>query len=714
MNIDYIVEQTNAGSLVQLPETALWDATTVVRQRRKSRDERSEHDLAAALSIYQSTPYQSNKGAAAGARKVKRSHGPFSLILLLLLMFQLGPRTATAQIDSLREVYGLAFEESEARPEWRALVKACNGDISCLEETAAWAWKLNPGLEPQLWEYAGDFHLNDRNLDLALQYFYRGLRLAEQGNNGYMRAILHNRIGYLYTHFETNSDSAAFHLYESIAEFEKTEDTQIWEPYYNLAYLNDQLAMRGRALEYMEKAYLNARAGGRRADYGFVLYHLLSWAIKDQRHDLLDRYFPDYTEFRAGSRSLDPQHDALLLSIQDDDAGFEALRDYEAGLNKRKPDLGPSMDIVYAVLGGGHVARGNYQEALRCFQQSLELKHYGSKSANTARTYRQIADLGRKKGDPALTVFGLENFQKIRDSLTRADYQQSISRLEVEYETQKTEAELVRSQLALSESRQQRIQLQFGGGVLALLLIGGFFFFQNRLKLQKLQAKVDQEHQERELAEVRRAAELSNLRALIEGQETERSRVAKDLHDGLGGLLTTVKAHVARIPDTKEAEALIDRACTSVRRIAHNMVPQTLAQSGLTASLGDLRDQLRVQGYEVDLEVIGEPEEKLGLPEQSILLRIAQELTHNVVKHAEAKSIFLQLFADEERMLLTVEDDGKGFNLDHARRSGGGLGLGSVEQRVDYLEGEIMYDSKVGEGTTVQVTIGENSLRSFS
>lgn len=642
--------------------------------------------------------------AAAGAIGGNRAkQGPVWLFLLLWCVL---PKVGVGQIDSLRDVYAAAFLASEAQPDWRKLVGECAGESSCIEATATWARNLNPGLEPQLWEYAGDYHMHARERELALDYFYRGLQLAEQAENTYMIAILHNRIGYQYTHFETNSDSAAHHLYIAIEIFEATDDPEVWEPYYNLAFLNDQLALRERAIGYMEEAYLNAKAGGRRSDYGFVLYHLLSWAITDERHDLLDRYFPDYNEFRASSRSLDPKHDALLLSIQDDDAGFAALKAYEATLGQREQVDGPSMNVVYSVLGAGHAARGNYQEALRCLRQAIKVHHFGQTSANVARTYRQMAELGKKMGDAEVTIVGLENYQRLRDSLTQATYQESISRLEVEYETQKTEAELVRSQLALSESLRQRNQLMLGGGILALLLLGGLLFYQNRLKLQQLQAKVAKAAQQQELAEVRRKAELSNLRALIEGQETERERVAKDLHDGLGGLLTTVKAHVARIPDTKEAEALIDRACTSVRRIAHNMMPQTLAQSGLVASLGDLAAQLKVQGYEVDLEVVGRPEEKLELPQQSILLRIVQELTHNVVKHAAAKSIFMQLFVREDQLLLTVEDDGKGFNLDHAKRTGGGLGLGSIEQRVAYLGGEIMYDSKVGEGTTVQVSLG--------
>ncbi|MEM9929591.1 MAG: hypothetical protein AAF840_07220, partial [Bacteroidota bacterium] len=322
--------------------------------------------------IYQYLSFLMNSylGEAAGARKGKSSQ---HLVFCLFALGGLLPFAAYGQADSLRQVYAAAFRQDKSTPNWRVLVSACSGEESCLAETAAWARGLNPGLEPQLWEYAGEYATSAGDRDLALAHFRRGLRLAHQAGNQYMIGILHNRIGYLYTHFWANTDSAAFHLYAAIAVFEATEDTEIWEPLYNLAYLNDQMAMRDRAVEYMEQAYLSAKAGGRRADYGFVLYHLLSWAIKDERHAILDRYFPEYTEFRAGSKSLDPQHDALLLSIQDDDAGFEALKAYEAKLSQRGDRIIPSMDIAYSVLGGGHAARGNYQEALRCFKEAVRL-----------------------------------------------------------------------------------------------------------------------------------------------------------------------------------------------------------------------------------------------------------------------------------------------------------------------------------------------------
>lgn len=642
------------------------------------------------------------KGAAAGAVFVVSSQLSRWLLGLSCLCL---PVLLHGQADSLRSTYESAYEQRRENPDWRQLARACQGDPDCLAVTETWTQRLNDTLLPEFYEYVGDYFTLVKDADTGIAYFHRGLQAAERLGLVYMKGILHNRLGYTYTHFKTNSDSSAFYLYKSVAELDEVNANEIWQPYYNLAYLNDQLAMRGRALEYMEQSYLYAKKAGRRIDYGYVLYHLLSWAIGDGRKDLMDRYFPEYNTFMKGARSLDPQHDALLLSVQDDDAGFVALREYEKSLVTGDTFMRSDLNIVYSLLGAGYQKRGEYTKALKAFNTALVLEQKNGQTANVARNYLAMSRLGKEMDRPDITIKGMEGYQRIRDSLTRADYQTSISRLEVEFETQKTEAELARSELALSEARRQRTQLQIGGGALAILLLGGFFFYQNRLKLQRLLAEVAREEQGRKLLEVQRQAEVSNLRSLIEGQEMERTRVAKDLHDGLGGLLTTVKAHVASIPNTAEAEILIDRACTSVRRIAHNMVPQTLAQSGLSASLGDLAAQLRVQGYDVDLEVVGAPEELLGLPEQSILLRIAQELTHNVVKHAEAKQILLQLFSQPDRLLLTVEDDGKGFNLEHARQTGSGMGLGSIEQRVAFLEGKILFDSRPGKGTTVSVEL---------
>lgn len=643
-------------------------------------------------------------GAVAGAGQWIKKRG---FVVLTFLFVFLSSTTLSAQslVDSLRTDLIERYASGERRMRWRSLTNSCVGDEELMSEQFDLVHEAAG--DSALYEIslaAGLSYMRESKPYVAIAFQRRGLDLARQNGDTLPWGRLAQQIGYVYTNLTAQSDSGAYYLFQSIKLLEENYPESSWEAYYSLAYLQDQLGLGERAVGAITQSYRISKPIGVRMDYGFALFHILQLSLKHEAQDTFNRYWPEYVAFRASAKSMNPQHDAFLNFLLDDDEGLRRLRKFVDEVEAGAPIDPSSVGIMYSNLSSGYEERGQYALAERYVRKAIAHEKAIDREGNLLRYYQQLAGLGERTKNSEMVAEGLLSVQGLRDSIARRDFRENLGRLEVEYETQKTRTELAESQLALSESLRQRNQLLLGGGVLGLLLLFGFLFYQNRLKLQRLKTHFERERRERELAEAHRKAELSNLRALIEGQEMERSRVAKDLHDGLGGLLTTVKAHVASIPDTKEAEVLIDRACTSVRRIAHNMVPQTLADSGLAGSLGDLASQLWVQGYAVDLEIVGEPDERLDLHQRSILLRIVQELSHNVVKHAGAKSILLQLIDRPEGLLLTVEDDGKGFNLDHAKRTGG-LGLSSIEQRVAYLEGTITYDSQPGKGTTVTVGI---------
>lgn len=636
-------------------------------------------------------------------RQWSASVKPWLFLLLCLLPFV---GSAQTKIDSLRQRLLTGFEQQEKYLPWAKLVRACSSDEQCLEDQITWARSVNDSLAYDMFFAIGLQMIREQAPARAIGYSKRGVSLAAKNQDTIQLGRLLQQVGYAYTHLTSQSDSAAHYLYKSIEVHGEAYRPEAWLAYYSLGYLNDQLGLPDRALAALATSYTLSREGGKRMDYGFALFHLLQMSLDHKNDDYFREYWPQYVELRATSKSIDPRHDAFLNLLKGDDASLKQLRAY-ADRADIEGELDPSnAGLLYSSIASGYASRSQFELAEEFVRKAIANELAIGREGNLFRYYQQLAMIGEAAERSEWVADGLRGVQRLQDSMIRKDYQESISRLEVEFETQKTKAELAESQLALSESKRLRNQLLIGGIALGVLLLVGFLYYQDRLKLQRLQADFARDQQERELAEVRRKAELSNLRSLIEGQETERTRVAKDLHDGLGGLLTTVKAHIASTPGNEEASTLIDRACTSVRRIAHNMVPQTLADTGLSGSLNDLAAQLRVQGYEVDLEVVGQPDDRLDLHQQSILLRIAQELTHNVVKHANAKSLLLQLIDRPEGLLLTVEDDGKGFNLDHAKRTSG-LGLGSIEQRVAYLEGEIMYDSRPGQGTTVTVEVDD-------
>jgi signal transduction histidine kinase len=273
------------------------------------------------------------------------------------------------------------------------------------------------------------------------------------------------------------------------------------------------------------------------------------------------------------------------------------------------------------------------------------------------------------------------------------------------FAAQLREAEIERQELVIGQQRQRSQMLWLGIGFLGLLSMGIFLLLRSRLKFQKSEALRLQTERKAEVRALKQEAEVNGLRNMIEGQEVERKRVAKDLHDGLGGLLATVKARLStEAPMAVAASQLLDRACTEVRRIAHNMMPQTLALSGLSGSVRDMVDQLNMRGLETELEIVGQPDLRLNEDGQAMILRILQELTHNVVKHAKADKLFLQLIDQPNQLMLTVEDDGVGFSSKGAGTDSG-IGLENIDSRVAYLKGEIQYDSSPGHGTTVTLTV---------
>ena len=231
-----------------------------------------------------------------------------------------------------------------------------------------------------------------------------------------------------------------------------------------------------------------------------------------------------------------------------------------------------------------------------------------------------------------------------------------------------------------------------------------------RLYAQRLRSERNDSQKEQKIQQILATNRLTRLNAMIQGQEIERTRIAKDLHDGLGGLLSSVKIHFLSVQRQIEAlnklipfdkaSLMLDEACEEVRRIAHNMIPEALEQLGLQAAILDMTQTLEEKGYEVHTQLLDFDDplsDELGIN----LYRIIQELINNIIKYAEASKIIIQFSMDPETIYLTVEDNGKGFDP-NAKYSG--IGLQNIKSRVDFLGGEIDIGSAPGEGTSIFIS----------
>ena len=197
--------------------------------------------------------------------------------------------------------------------------------------------------------------------------------------------------------------------------------------------------------------------------------------------------------------------------------------------------------------------------------------------------------------------------------------------------------------------------------------------------------------------------------------ETERNRVARDLHDGLGGMLSGIKLTLNSmtgtmlVPDNNtsifhKAIAQVDNAIKEMRHVAHSMMPEALLKFGLSEAIQDFCDGINENdGVKMKFTKIG-MDKTMEKSTELVVYRIVQELSNNAIKHAVAKNIFIQLNTHPKGITITVEDDGKGFDADLIDKNKS-TGLQNVQSRIDYLKGSWDIQSAAGTGTSVNIEI---------
>lgn len=373
-----------------------------------------------------------------------------------------------------------------------------------------------------------------------------------------------------------------------------------------------------------------------------------------------------------------------------------------------------AFTYIVAINGLGKIAleREEYTKAVSLLEESY-------KTATEKKYFEQRYDVMRNLIDAynysnnhkqALDLF--YEYHIIKDSIFTSEKDKNLSEAIQKYEAEKKD--LIISQQQSNTEKQARIKNLFllGAILFAALSLMIYIFFRKRLKYQKAIADKNKQLQLQKIIELEQNQKLVAMNSMVNGQEAERKRIAKDLHDGLGGLLSTVKAHFEGLKNTKPEEKtsiytktgeLIDHACIEVRRISHNMMPHALSLSGLESAITDLGESLSEEGINTTIEITEIPV-PIDEGKTVMIYRLVQELMANIRKHAKAKNVLLQLLNYEDTLILTIEDDGKGFDLEVAKH-GDGLGLKSIYSRVEFLNGTIEIDSESQRGTTVIIEI---------
>ncbi len=362
-------------------------------------------------------------------------------------------------------------------------------------------------------------------------------------------------------------------------------------------------------------------------------------------------------------------------------------------------------------LGKWALMTDRFGQAEGYLRKSLLVTRQNNQDDIRLSVLKDLVEALKNQGKYKASFKTLEEAYALRDSLTEEKRLTAMEEMQAKFDVQQKGNELKISQMELAQRTTERNWFRSGAVLLALLVFAVFFAFRYRLRLNRRTAAHRSEIQEQRILHLEQQNKVTALTAMLKGQEQERNRVANDLHDSLGGLITSIKSHLnASKQDGKlfeKTNALLDRAAAEVRRISHNMMPRSLTLSGLKGALEDLAQDLEQQGIHCEIELIGLENLQLSPTSTVMVYRIVQELTHNVLKHAAATNLLLQAMQNDGRLTLILEDNGKGFHVQEAFKKKG-LGLTSIQSRVKFLQGEIEWDSVEGQGTTVSVIVPLN------
>lgn len=344
----------------------------------------------------------------------------------------------------------------------------------------------------------------------------------------------------------------------------------------------------------------------------------------------------------------------------------------------------------------------NSASAIKDIEKALEYCETGGYLQLKQDALQQLALVYEELGNYRNAYLTYLDYVSAKDSILNEKNQESINQLMIEFETEKKERQIVQQNLEISEqslkNRRKSSVIIFLLGTIVIVLLLAFIVY-SRFKIK----------QERKLNTERAQMQQSQLRAVLESQESERKRFARDLHDGFGQLITAVKIMLGQLQTSNEPEEkneiahksneVLDSMHNQLREIAHNLMPEQLSEEGLIAALKDYARRLSTNTT-IDVQVNSfAMEDRLNYNVEINVYRIIQEWMNNVIKYSGAHKINLQITGFDKEVNVLIEDDGKGFQKEKLTNSEG-WGWKNIQSRLETIKGNIEIDTNEGTNGT--------------
>ena len=540
-----------------------------------------------------------------------------------------------------------------------------------------------------------------KNFDSTLIEGDKALVLARKNTDSIAVAEIKRHIG-VASYFQGKYDVAAKNYYESVAILEKVNEPKKLAPVYNeLGKLYRKTRDLDKAMENYEKA---ASIFKQLKDTGGISMIL-------NESGVVYEYKADYKEalnrYNSSLELAEKKGDSLSVSYSVSNiAGIyviekkygEAEANLLRALNIRRL-LKDSFAIAltYSDLGVVMNGKGDYDKATSYLQMSNKMAEALQYVELQSNNYSELASIAQRKGryQEAYEYFLKRSY--LRDSLYAMEKTKQIAELNTKYESAKKEQQI--------QQQDSRIRMQnfLFIGIGGLILLTGLLIY-SQYRRNKLRQETKMK------TEMMKQQEMA-VKAVIEAEENERQRIAKDLHDGVGQMMSAAKMNLSAFQseikfDNEEQKQslekviqLVDESCKEVRTVSHIMMPNALLKNNLASAIHDFVNKLNNKNLQAHVNTVG-LDERMDSNIETVLYRVVQECVHNAIKHAGATTLDISLIRDKDGISGTIEDNGKGFDVAN-KENFEGIGLKNITTRIEYLKGTVDFDSAPGRGTVV-------------
>ncbi len=541
------------------------------------------------------------------------------------------------------------------------------------------------------------------NITLSLDYNLKALAIREKLGDSNLIASSISKIANVYINQTKYTEALEMQL-RALRIYEQQNNTQSRALIMgNIAVTYRNIANYKLSYQYFYNCLKLARENGLKHAEGVCLEGIGQIKETERNYDTALILFRQAEKIFEAEQSYS-EYNICLLSIgrilKAQFKNKEALTYYLKAYHT-SAELGDSSTFAGAAtnLSTLYIRLGKPEQALTYSLQAKYICELFGYRRDLITIYKDLGIIYTYKKMDDSSEFYWNKHEALADSLYTSEQAEKAMEYETKFQTEKKEKQIVEQNLELSKRNLLIISLSSA----VVLVILGWLLYNYRIKAKQQTEKLHQK-------------ELQS-KAIIEAEERERVRIAKDLHDGVGQLLAAARMQVSGLGSVFENEdisqkasydnalSLLDESAKEVRAVSHSMIPNALIRKGLSAAVREFVDRLVSDKLKVDLELVG-LDQRLDANTETVLYRVLQEIISNVVRHSGANYISIQFIKHDTEIVLMVEDNGRGFDLQKVLGDEkSGIGLCNIQSRVEYLKGSLDFDAAVGRGTIVTVLV---------